>query len=78
MKIYLATNETPPQWMLEPNNDTVNSPEESHRKIEQMDALNIVPFAWIDEKKKFAPLKAYKKGHKPKIQDFQIIIRWEV
>lgn len=78
MKIYLATNGTPPLWILTPYDTEVNSPEESKRRIEQMDALNITPFVWVDKWKKFLPLRAYEKGKKPQIQDFQVIIRWEI
>jgi hypothetical protein len=78
MKIYLATNETPPAWMFKPNDDYVNSKEESVKRIQELDALNAVPFAWIEETKRFQPLKSFEKGKKPKIQDFDVIIKWEL
>lgn len=76
MKIYLATNETPKKWMLCPNDNNVNDPEESTKRIFELDKLHVVPFVWV--KKKFLPLRAYKKGNKPQIQDFDFIIRWEI
>jgi hypothetical protein len=78
MRIYLATNETPSLWMLDPNERKNLTIEEAERRILELDDLKAIPFVWIDEKKKFLPLRAYEKGKKPKIQDFNIIIKWEI
>jgi hypothetical protein len=76
MKVYLATNETPKEWMLHPNDDNVNSPIESKKRISELESLNAVFFVWT--KGKFLPLKSYTKGQKPKLQNYSFVIKWEI
>jgi hypothetical protein len=77
MTIYLATNETPQLWMLVQDNKTVD-PIEAQQMMFELDNLKATSFVWIEETKRFQPLRSYSKGNKPKIQDFKFIIKWDL
>jgi hypothetical protein len=72
IKMFTAFVKCPPMWYLNPNPYSINSADSVAQKLNEMEELNGILFAWSDESNEFIPVDI--RNDHLKIQDFKYII----